>query len=61
MKIAKIVDRKKERFVEVVKVGGVKFDPRPGWVFIKTIEKTNKECEWVHPDEVRFEWIREFA
>lgn len=61
MKIAKIVQGKKERFVEVVKQSAVAFDLRPGWVFIKTIESSWKEVEWVHPSEVQFVWIRDFV
>lgn len=62
MKIAKIISSKKELFVEVVKTGSVKFDTRPGWVFVREIDKIFRKCEvfWVHPEEVKFVWIREF-
>jgi hypothetical protein len=63
MFIAKIVHHKKEKFVEVVKVSKVQFDPRPGWVFCREVDKAHHNCDvfWVHPTETRFEWVREFT
>jgi hypothetical protein len=61
MKIAKIIKKGKEYFVEVLKVGSVHFDPRPGWVFVQTIERRYKDVEWVHPDDVYFVWVRDFT
>jgi len=62
MLIAKILDGKKTKFFEVVKVGRVKFDPRPGWVFTREIDKITRRCDvaWFHPDDTPFVWVRDF-
>jgi hypothetical protein len=63
MKIAKIIRKFGEHFVEVVRTDTVKFDDRPGWVFIREIDKIDrkKNVEWVHPDDVEFIWVRDFS
>ncbi len=63
MKIAKIIQGKRERFMEIVKAGTVKFDPRPDWVLVREIDVIDrkKNVEWVHPTEVSFVWIKEFV
>lgn len=61
VRVAKVVIGKREKFVEVLKVSSVKFDPRPDWVFVKELDRTFGDVCWMHPDEVRFEWIREFS
>jgi hypothetical protein len=51
------------KFLEVLKVGSVKFDPRPGWVFCREVDKITRRCEvaWFHPADTHFEWVREFS
>lgn len=63
MLIAKMVRGKRTMFVELVKQGPVQFDPRPGWVLCRDVQEQPRFAElfWVHPDEVRAEWVREFT
>lgn len=63
MRIAKMVVNKKVRFVELVRQGAVQFDPRPGWILCRDVQVQPRFADlfWVHPDEVRAEWVREFA
>jgi hypothetical protein len=63
MIVAKVITNGKTKFVEVVKVGPVKFDPRPGWVLARECDKIIRRCEvfWFHPSDTTFVWIREFA
>lgn len=51
------------KFLEVLKVGRVKFDPRPGWVFTREVDKITRRAEvfWFHPADTKFEWVREFS
>lgn len=64
MRIAKIIDKKgRELFAEVVKIGRVLFDARPGWVLVSMpIDKParKRDVEWMHPADVRFVWVRDF-
>lgn len=67
MRIAKVFvhgEHREAKFLEVVKVADeVKFDPRPGWVFVREVDKASwwkNEVFWLHPDDVRFGWVREF-
>lgn len=66
MRIAKIFvsgEHKDAKFFEVVKVADeVKFDPRPGWVFVREADKIPRRAEvfWFHPDDVRFDWVKDF-
>lgn len=43
----------------------VRFDPRPGWVLvgqpIGARPRKQTELRWLHPDDVRFEWVRGFS
>jgi hypothetical protein len=63
MFIAKYFDTKGEPvFAEVVRIGRVQFDPRPGWVLLATplhIKEHKRDRRWVEPG-FRFEWIRQF-
>lgn len=50
-------------FWEVLSVGAVKFDPRPGWVLLgKPIgaRPRRQELVWMHPEDSRFVWVRTF-
>lgn len=63
MLVAKYVDGKgRVRFAEVVRIGPVRFDPRPGWVLLATplnVKEHKRERFWVAPG-FRFEWVRNF-
>ncbi len=51
------------QLVEVLKVGSVKFDPRPGWLLVSTpigARPRHKELRWIHPDDTPLTWLREF-
>ena len=63
MKVAKIRVGAKDKFVEVVKVSTVKFDSRPGWVFVREVDKIARKCDvfWVHPHDTHFHWVRDFS
>ena len=63
MIVAKVIDGKKERFVEIVKQGRVMFDGRDGWVLTKTVEEKErkKQVKWYHPMDNQFVWVRSFA
>lgn len=67
MRIAKVFVSglsKDAKFFEVVKVGSVQFDPRPGWVYVREVDKVcwwKNEAFWLHPADTHFEWVREFA
>lgn len=64
MKIAKVIDRKgRDMFAEVVKVGRVLFDPRPGWVLLSyplDVRPRKRDVQWMHPADILFVWVREF-
>ena len=63
MIVAKIQHKtNKVIFAEVMKVGSVMFDPRPGWVLLGQPigYPFKKEVFWKHPDDERFIWVREF-
>lgn len=64
MHIAKIIDTKgREIFAEVRRIGTVLFDPRPGWVLLSgplNAIARKREVFWMHPNDVRFVWIRRF-
>lgn len=61
MLIAKTTEKHGEpRYREVLKVGRVLFDPRDGWVLLAELEARKGSLQWLHPDDVRFEWVREF-
>lgn len=49
-------------FAEVLKVGPVRFDPRPGWILLAEpveVKAPKRTWRWVEPD-FRFEWVRPF-
>lgn len=65
MLVLKTTDRRGHAdFWEVKGAGPVRFDPRPGWVLvgrpIGARPRKQTELRWLHPNEVRFEWAREF-
>lgn len=64
MEIAKIItDKGREAYAEVVKVGSVRFDPRPGWVLLSgplDVIPRKRDVEWHHPQDTHFVWVREF-
>ena len=61
MFIAKFTDGKGQVvFAEVVRVGSVRFDPRPGWILLAhplSVKAHKRNRVWVAPD-FRFEWVR---
>jgi GH15 family glucan-1,4-alpha-glucosidase len=65
VKIAKVIDKNgREIFAEVVMIGRVLFDSRPGWVLLSSpLDKParKRDVEWQHPDDVRFVWVRDFT
>jgi hypothetical protein len=63
MKVAKFTVKGKDKFMQVVRVSSVKFDPRPGWVLVRDmhVQPAFQDVQWVHPDDVKFHWVREFA
>ena len=64
MFIAKVLTRKgQEVFAEIIGQGSPMFDPRPGWVLLKTnlhLPERKREVVWVHPDDELFVWVRQF-
>ena len=60
--IAKVYIKNKPVFVKVAKVGSVAFDPRPGWVLCvhAAAAKWCADPFWLHPDDTKFDWVREF-
>jgi len=64
MLIAKIIESpRKISFREVMRIGRVQFDPRDGWVLLRSPlgERPRKlEYQWMHPSDVKFEWVRKF-
>lgn len=62
MYVAKMFKKAEEHIVEVMTVGEVKFAPGT-WVLVRDLDKPwhYAEMYWVHPDEVKFDWIREFV
>ena len=65
MLIAKTTEKHGEpHYREVVKVGRVLFDHRDGWVLLSEplgARPRKRVLQWMHPDDVRFEWVRKFA
>jgi len=63
MLVAKVLTKKgKERYVEIMRQGLVRFDPRPGWVLVQDMHSRYKyDLEWLHPDDTVFVWVREFS
>ena len=62
MWIAKLVSRDGGQFFEVLKVGGALFDKRPGWILLgRTPGSRKQDVFWVHPDDITFEWVRQFC
>lgn len=48
-------------FYELLKIGSVLFDPRPGWLLLgRTPGSRKQDVFWLHPDEASVEWVREF-
>lgn len=40
------------------------FDPRDGWVLLSEplgARPRKRVLQWMHPDDVRFEWVRNFT
>lgn len=64
MKIAKIINKKgRELFAEVVKMGRVLFDARPGWVRVSSpldVRPRKRDVQCLHPEDVQFVWVRNF-
>ena len=59
--IIKLHEGKKTSIWEVIKQGPVQFDPRPNWILLGLpIGGIHKDLKWVHPSEIRAEWVREF-
>lgn len=64
--VAKILDaRRQEIFAEVITFGSnVMFDKRGGWVLLSApldILRRKRDVFWLHPDDVRFIWVRHFS
>lgn len=64
MLIAKTTERRAEpHYREVLRVGRVQFDDRDGWVLLSEppgARPRKRVLQWMHPSDVRFEWVREF-
>jgi hypothetical protein len=51
----------KQSLWQVLKVGTVAFDPRPGWLLLAIpIGGKPIDMVWIHPDTTRIDWIRAF-
>lgn len=54
--------RKPEAFHELLKLGSVGFDPRPGWLLVRVEPGSRKsDLKWIHPDDSPIEWVRRFT
>lgn len=61
MLIAKRNTKSTPTFWQVLKVGVVTFDTRPGWVLLGDQPGSRKSnLVWIHPDDTSIEWVREF-
>ncbi len=51
-------------FMEVLRENArVQFDARDGWMLVaKPLDRRprHRELMWIHPDDLRLDWIREF-
>ena len=63
MQVAKITVKKQDHIVQLIKVGSVQFDPKPGWMLITDLDCHRKDAQlrWVHPSTVFVHWIKEFS
>ena len=66
MLIMKMIDEKhRVRIVELLKAGRVQFDPRPNWLLtsvdIGKRGRARHDMTWIHSDDVKVEWVREFS
>ena len=63
--IAKTIDKRgRSRIREVLRIGQVRFDNRPGWILLSEpigARPRKRNPQWVHPDDEFFVWIRSFA
>ena len=63
MYVAKVITKKGEQFFEVLNIGTVQFDRRDGWVLLASpigARRPKQELTWVHPEDVKFEWVLKF-
>jgi len=64
MLIAKIqLSPAKSVIAEVLRIGLVKFDPRPDWALVRWPvgdRPMRTHVVWMHPDDTLFIWVREF-
>lgn len=63
MQVAKITVKKQDHIVQLIKVGSVQFDPKPGWMLISDLDRPwfDVQLRWVHPEDVFVHWIKEFS
>lgn len=57
-----VIKLRNGQFAQLVKVGRVLFDPRPGWLLLGTPigARKNFDIRWIHPDDHPVEWVRSF-
>mgnify|MGYP003459200983 CR=1 FL=1 len=65
MLVAKTIDKRgRSRIREVLRIGDVRFDTRPGWLLLSEpigARPRKQVLEWVHPDDELFIWVRRFS